>query len=399
MNNEEVVSKAITAADTLASAGKLNPQQANKFLDYVVDESVLKGQVRIERVKSETWEINKLGIGNRVAMAWTEGQDPGVRRGITTSKMPLTPKTFIVPIEIGDEFKEINLEGEAVVNHVLKIFGAKLANDLEDLCLNGDILGHAVIENDLLTGGSLTQVVKDYYLALGDGWLKKAAAVPAANRYNAGGANVGSSLFSEAIQKMPTKFRRNRRNLRFVAGSDIFQKWLEKLSTRATGEGDAALTSEKPSKPVFGVPMFEVPLLDLYPTVTKHLSLPGTTATSLGFAPIKSGSEIVTVQTLANVPTIPLVKDTAYTIDYTAGTIARKAGADPLLVKVTFQTYPRMLLTPMSNLLLAIGRDIRVEKGRNIFTGMDQYVISGKVAVDIEEETALVDIYNIGVGV
>lgn len=104
--------------------------------------------------------------------------------------MPLTPKTFIVPIEIGDEFKEINLEGEAVVNHVLKIFGAKLANDLEDLCLNGDILGHAVIENDLLTGGSLTQVVKDYYLALGDGWLKKAAAVPVANRYNAGGANV-----------------------------------------------------------------------------------------------------------------------------------------------------------------------------------------------------------------
>lgn len=74
MNNEEVVSKAITAADTLASAGKLNPQQANKFLDYVVDESVLRGQVRIERVKSETWEINKLGIGNRVAMAWTEAR-------------------------------------------------------------------------------------------------------------------------------------------------------------------------------------------------------------------------------------------------------------------------------------------------------------------------------------
>lgn len=199
---------------------------------------------------------------------------------------------------------------------------------------------------------------------------------------------------------MPTKFRRNRRNLRFVAGSDIFQKWLEKLSTRATGEGDAALTSEKPSKPVFGVPMFEVPLLDLYPTVTKHVALPGTTAVSLGFAPIKSGSEIVTIQALTGVPTVPLVKDTHYTMDYTAGTIARKAIiGDGYLAKVTFQTYPRMLLTPMSNLLLAIGRDIRVEKGRNIFTGMDQYVISGKVAVDIEEETALVDIYNIGVGV
>lgn len=42
ISNEALVEKAVIVADDLASAGKLNPAQADKFIDYVVDETILK---------------------------------------------------------------------------------------------------------------------------------------------------------------------------------------------------------------------------------------------------------------------------------------------------------------------------------------------------------------------
>jgi hypothetical protein len=53
----------------------------------------------------------------------------------------------------------------------------------------------------------------------------------------------------------------------------------------------------------------------------------------------------------------------------------------------------------MNNFIVGIGRDVRIEKDRDIFKGVNQYAITLKVAVQIEELTAAVKTRNVGQGV
>ena len=54
MSNQELIQKATVTTAALANAGKLNPRQANRFIDYVVDESTMRNMVRIARFTNET---------------------------------------------------------------------------------------------------------------------------------------------------------------------------------------------------------------------------------------------------------------------------------------------------------------------------------------------------------
>ena len=73
--------------------------------------------------------------------------------------------------------------------------------------------------------------------------------------------------------------------------------------------------------------------------------------------------------------------------------------ADPTTVKVTYRSAPQMILTHKQNLIIGIGRDVRIEKDREIFRGVNQYAITTKVAVQFEELSAIVKVKNIGTGV
>jgi len=394
MTNEELVQKAVVTTDALAAAGKLNPAQSDRFIDYVVDETVLKNNARVVRFRNESLDIDKIGIGNRVAVPKAEAKDPAIRRGITTTKITLTPKEIMVPFEISDNFKEVNIEGDASEDHIVQIMAKRLANNLEELYLMGDLLGAAVIENEIYEGGSSTQYVKDTYLALQKGWLRGA---DAGNVVDAEGANIGLSVFSKMIRAMPTKFRRNRGELRWYISPDLWQLYLEKLASRATALGDAAAggSGHQP----FGIPAVPVPLFDLQPKVVQHITLNGTTPTALRYGPVSN--VVVSKETLGSTPETPYVETTNYTVDYTAGTVVRVGSGigDGETVKVTYSANPQMLLTHMNNFIVGIGRDIRIERDRDIFKSVNQYAITAKVAVEFEEYTAIVKGKNLGTGI
>ena len=57
------------------------------------------------------------------------------------------------------------------------------------------------------------------------------------------------------------------------------------------------------------------------------------------------------------------------------------------------------MLTHKNNMIIGIGRDIRIEKDRDIYKGVNQYAITAKVAVEFEEVTAIAKGRNIGTGV
>lgn len=393
--NRELLEKAIITTDALASAGKLTTAQSDKFIDYIVDETILKNNARIVRFRNETLDIDKIGIGRRAALPKTEAQDPGLRRGISTSKVSLTPREIIVPFEVGDNFKEVALE-ENVEDHIIKMMATQMGNDLEELYINGDVLGQATLESDYREGGDTAKYVKDKYLALGDGWFRLG---DGGHVYDAEGKNIGLSVFNAMLRQMPTKFRRNKAALRWFVSPDMAQIYFEKLSTRATALGDQAAGGAGHSP--FGVPMIEVPLLDFLPPIVQHVVLAGTTAAALRYSPV--GNVVVTPTTIENTPLTPYLLTTDYVLDTAAGTIARSGGGsaitDGQTVKVSFTANPQILLTHQSNFIVGIGRDIRIEKDRDIYKGVNQYAITAKVAVQFEESDAIVKGKNIGQGV
>jgi hypothetical protein len=397
VTNEELVRKATIVADDLAAAGKLNPAQSDRFIDFVIDETVLTDNARVVRFRNESLDIDKIGVGKRVAVPKREAVDPQVRRGISTSKISLTPSEIMVPFEIGDNFRELNIEGDMVEETIIRLMATQLANDLEDLYINGNKLGPAILESDLIEGGSSTQYVKDTYLALQDGWSLLG---DGANVVDAEGQNIGLSVFSKAIRALPTKFRRNRSNLRWFMSPDLWQLYLEKLATRATMLGDDAARGGGGMPGPFGITAVPVPLWEFLPSITEHIVLTGTTPTALKNGPVQN--VVVTPSTLAGIPTTPYSSSTDYVLDATAGTIARTGGStigSGDTVKVTYNANPQLLLTHQNNMIIGIGRDIRIEKDRDIYKGVNQYAITAKVSVQFEELTAITKVKNIGDGV
>lgn len=395
MTNEELIQKAIITTADIAAAGKLNDEQANAFIDFVIDVTELKGSVRVVRFRPENMQIDKIGVGQRVSVPKEEAKDPGLRRGVSTSKVTLTPREVMTPFEISDNFAELNIEGEAVEDTVVRLMATQTANDLEEVMINGDVLGPARIEADLLDGGSATQVVKDTFMALFDGWLRL---LDAGNIYDADGANLSSKIFSGMIKKMPVKFRRTRRNLRFLMALDMEQNWREKVSSRTTPQGDQALTSSG-ALPVFGVPMIPVPLLEPDPRVVEHKVFAAAPVTvALRYNHI--GTEVIIVpSTLGASPVTPLLETTDYTVNRTTGEITSVGGgamAGGGTFKVTYRSGAQIALADFQNLILAIGRDVRIETDRDIYKGVNQFAITTKVSVQVEEVTATVKGINIG---
>jgi len=392
ISNEELMRKAQMLLDTFATSGKLNPKQADRFIDYVIKETVLSENARVHRFDNETMDIDKVGIGRRAAVPHVEATDPGIRRGVTTSKVSLTPKPVMVPFEMSDLFQSRSIEGKDLAEHVVQMMAKQFANDLEELYINGDIVGAATLESDYMAGGDTTKYRKDSYLALFDGWIRTG---DGGNVYDAGGANIGLSVLGAMIRQMPTKFRRNKGDLRFFMSSDMAQLYYEKLSTRSTALGD--VTASGGSHKPFGVQIVEVPLLDFLPRVVEHVTLTGTTASSLRYAPVST--VVVTTSTLNTTPEAAYTETTDYVIDYTLGTIARAGGStigDGATVKVTYDSNPQIVLTHWNNMIIGINTAISVNKDFDIWKRVDQYAIHTSVACEYEEDTALVKGINVG---
>lgn len=397
-SNEELLQKAaITAADALASGdGKLNPEQSERFLQFVFDETMLNQMSRTIKFRNEQLEINKINLGKRAAMPASEAKDPGSRRGVSHTKVVLQPVEVMVPVEISTTYKEHNIEGEKVVDTVLGMFGRQLANDWEELSIHGDTGGLLVEEDFLIDEGSSTKVREDTYLKLYDGWLQLA---DGSNLVDIAGKSLSGTVFRKMLNAMPSKFKRDKKRLRWICSHETEELWRERMSTRATAAGDAAMSSQGELTP-FGIKMVPVPLLEHYPKNVQVSPFTGAgTTIQLGHAPVQAGSVQIILESAVGIVAIDSFEEgTDFDVDEANGTITQIAsGAIPTTgdLRISYRALPQMLLTHMDNLITAIGRDITVEKDRDIYRRMDQYAIHVKFDAQIEELTAVVKAFNI----
>ncbi len=395
MDNREFLKRAEIMVGDIAAVGKLSVEQTNKFIDYIFDLSVWKGLCRQVRFASDQYYINKIGIGNRVAWPAQEGVDPGFRRGVSTSRVTLTPKDIVVPFEISDRFVRYNIEGDSVENHVIRMMATQLANDIDILFTDGNTVGPGRIETEIFDEGSATQYRLDRLLAQMDGFLKLGEG---GSTYDASNAALSGSLFNKTLLQLPVKFRRNKKNLKFLLSPDHEQGYRELMSQRGTPLGDSALQSPQNLTP-FGVDLIPVPNLEPNPLYVENsiANNDGTTPTSLTYAPHDNLALLPTTlgDNLATKFVVGGGND--YSEVEASGTWTRLAGNIGSLdtVKATYNTKGKMLLTDPMNLIYAIGLEIFIEKDRNIMRRMNEYAIHTSIACEIENVDAVAMLYNI----
>ena len=154
---EKVISTSSIGADSTAGGGLLSPQQSGRFIDYMWNATVLGAQVRTIQMRANEVELDRLAIGERLVRVATEAVDDGVNNAVAFTKVSLGTVKFRMDWELSSESLEDGLEGDALEDHIARLMAAQAANDLEDLAINGDTIGH---QGDALLKGF-------------DGWRKR----------------------------------------------------------------------------------------------------------------------------------------------------------------------------------------------------------------------------------
>ena len=117
----------------------LEAEEADRFIDYIVDESVLKNSARIVKMNKETKNIRALGLGdNRFLYPGSTFTSGDYLKTLSDQKIPLTSKKMRGAVVIYDDDLEDNIEGDAFADHVMRMVTGKIANELDEIFWIGD---------------------------------------------------------------------------------------------------------------------------------------------------------------------------------------------------------------------------------------------------------------------
>lgn len=250
-SNQSLLQRAdLAIADLNANGGLLDAEQANTFIDMVMEQPTVLRQSRIIRMNAPSRKINKIGFADRILRAArTSGgaNDDGSndryvreadRAKPTTSQIRLDTEEVIAEVRLPYEIFEDNIEGESLEGHIMRLIAERAAIDLEELALAAD------------------KSSGDAYLALHDGWLKRMNV----NVVNNASAGVSPDMFTNGLLTMPQKYLRNMSQLRHVVSVANTIHYRNKVSKRATEYGDSALTQNIPLY-AGGVAIEQAPML------------------------------------------------------------------------------------------------------------------------------------------
>lgn len=327
----------------------LAAEEADQFIDYIVDESVMKGRARIVKMAKQTKNIRALGLGTGDFL------HPGAtfssseyKKTLSHHKIELVSVKVRGCIAIFDDDLEDNIEGDAFIDHLMKMVAKKISNELDvaywigdtgagnafgdtDIrslwdgwryrIANGDTDGDAYY-NSVAGGGIVLDATDDDTFVLEEG---KIAMVKNAAPYN------WDFKYNRILQALDSKYKvGGLGNLAFYNNDNVTQNYIEALSARSTVLGDNAI---------------------------------------LGKAPIQYG-----MVPIVSCPNMPITMD----------------GGAQATEKCTDGAYTDVLLTPNGNMIIGIQRDIKIESQREAADEATYWFYSMRVVPAIENINACI---------
>ena len=251
-------------SENLSGNGLLYPDQANRFLDYMWDATILAKAARTIRMRSNTTEIDRVAVGQRI-MTVAQEDNPRdyvnadnsqfTNAAATFAKISLTTRKLRLDWELSSESLEDNIEGPDLEDHIARLMATQAGNDIEDVLINGTG-----------TGSGLMSAFKGF----------RQLAVDNAHVVDAQGNGLDKAIFNLAIKTLPRKYKQRRNQLRFFTGSNLVQDYLYNLTAETSSgftpfdiasgivRGDVAANDGGPGTVTpfaFGIPVINVPLM------------------------------------------------------------------------------------------------------------------------------------------
>lgn len=253
MENQEIINKADMVLSELATAGKLNPEQENRFIRVLIEQPTLLKSVRTVTMNAPIQNINKIGFGSRVLKAAVENTplSQGDRSKPTLSQVQMVTSEVMAVVYIPYAVLEDNIEGGnpgvslqqgagGMHQTIVDLLAERAALDLEELAITGDTASG------------------DSYLALQNGYLKLLAS--GSNVLDASSATYSKELVKAAMKAMPPKYLRDSANMKHFVSSNNEIEMRDIYANRIGALGDQNVQGKLPLY-VFGSKVEGVPLM------------------------------------------------------------------------------------------------------------------------------------------
>lgn len=248
MSAHESLSKAYTAGTTQGGAANwvqaagadtfrgqmgadgpvhLTDAQRKYILDRVINEATLLGMVRKYAMDRPAVAIPRMSVGTRIARAnvaggHEESTSMGTRVAPDFENVELKSSSIVLPWTITEEFLQDNPEKGQAEGLIADMMATQLANDLEDLAVNGD---EAATSEPLLRGNN--------------GFTKLGGS---GNVQDFNGAAFTPAVFEAMLRRMPQKYRnRDKSKLKFFVPFNIEMDYVQARAARIGDRADGYL--------------------------------------------------------------------------------------------------------------------------------------------------------------
>jgi len=270
---KELLSKAAIKKGIFPVDISFSAEEADRFLDYIIDESTFKDHARFVKMTKSTRNVRAIGLGTSAIMYPAAAfDDTKVKKSTVANLITLTSQKGRGGACVYDDDLEDNIEGEAFVDHLLKMIAAQVVNELEAAYYLGTAVPQGVTpktmldiwngwryrilnQTNMVTGGaSILDARNTSDFALANGYIAEQNTEPPYN---------WEFKFSKMLKKLPSKYKKlGLENFRFFINDQLVQDYIDALASRSTIIGDQAIIGKGELK--FGtVPLIPTPLMPI----------------------------------------------------------------------------------------------------------------------------------------
>lgn len=244
----------------------LSAEEADLFIDYIVDQSVLKGNARIVKMALPTKNIRAIGLGSdHILHPGATFSSSDYVKTLADDLITLTSKKIRCAIVVMDDDLEDNPEGRGFQDHLMRMVTKQVANELEEAFWIGDT--HS------LSGFASTDIRSIF-----DGWRYRLDNSQTGEAYlndvsgsctilDAANATTGHTSdfdtagkiamisktapnpteykFAKMLEKLPSKYKsEGLQNFRFYCNDLVVDNYFEVMMERGTVLGDQLITGK-----------------------------------------------------------------------------------------------------------------------------------------------------------
>jgi len=415
---KQLLSKVAIQKGFFPSTINFTAEEADKFLDYVIDQSVLKDHARFVKMAKSTKNVRAIGLGTGRVM-WPEAAFDSTKYQTagTANLIALTSKKARGGVKVHDDDLEDNIEGEAFVDHLLQMIAKQIGNELAEAYYSSYATPDGQTPKDIfdIWNGWRYRILNQTNLVTGSATIldgRSASDFALANGYiaeqNPAAPYNWEFKFSKALKKLASKYKRlGLENFRFFVNDQLEQDYVDSLASRSTIVGDKAIIEGGDLKfgkvPIVGCPLMPtnlpVPVASGGDTTVdadsaaeqKVLNTAATDNFTVGDyvyvfkAGLEYKSEICKIASIQAGISLTMVDNLVWA----------HAGADAETVKEVTLDGADCMLTHKENFIIGLERDIKMETERKASEESTYFFYSIRSDIAVENLNAVVFIKNL----